>query len=112
MGETEENEIKEKLGDPTGNRSLQPECSRTFDLDIRYNHQKLDSFPPKFNKMEQPIASSFAITDRPREMFIEMDSFVSRYCRGDDREELKDELYNLKSAFESGWYDSDSDYDD
>ncbi|GME87760.1 unnamed protein product [[Candida] boidinii] len=84
-----------------------------YELDTSLN--KLDSFPESFIKTQGDNGIdqvSFDTSDNTRKLLIEMFDFVSRFCRNDEREELKDDLENLKTDYEFGYYDSDSEYDD
>ncbi|GMF99924.1 unnamed protein product [[Candida] boidinii] len=84
-----------------------------YELDTNLNH--LDSFPESFIKTQGDSGIdqvSFDTSDSTRKLLIEMFDFVSRFCRNDEREELKDDLENLKTDYEFGYYDSDSEYDD
>lgn len=78
---------------------------------IKQPFKYIDSLPQVFrdNTID---AVSLTVTDSLRENFKDMHSFVSRYCRTDEREELKDSLDTLKEAYTFGYEFSDEDEDD
>ncbi|ODV87915.1 hypothetical protein CANARDRAFT_5224 [[Candida] arabinofermentans NRRL YB-2248] len=84
----------------------------SYESPIPFDNQNLDSFPVEFMQMEKPIACSFDISDKPKIMLKNMFEIVSRYCKGDEREELRDDLEVLKEEYNGDNYDSDSESDD
>ncbi|KAK9352876.1 Misato segment II tubulin-like domain-containing protein [Lipomyces doorenjongii] len=69
------------------------------------------SYPPYLPE-SGPLYSSLYSTSLTRYELADMKDFVSRYVRGDDREELKDELDTLSAEFIFGWSDDSSGDDD
>lgn len=78
-------------------------------------HQKsegrvLSSVNVKSPESENTKDAELAITTSMKADFRRMHDFVSRFCRSDQREELKDSLATLREGYVNG-YDSDSDID-
>ncbi|KAK9365905.1 Misato segment II tubulin-like domain-containing protein [Lipomyces kononenkoae] len=65
------------------------------------------SYPPYLPEAG-PMYSSMYSTSITKYQLADMKYFVSRYIRGDDREELKDELDNLSGEYQFGWSDDSS----
>lgn len=71
---------------------------------------ELDSFPEKLRD-EKLDWCSFDITDKPKNAFGSMLDYVTRYCREDEREELKEDLSDLREQYVWGYDSDDDDYD-
>ncbi|ESW96156.1 hypothetical protein KL918_000104 [Ogataea parapolymorpha] len=71
----------------------------------------LDSFPAAFSEEEgrTPGLCTLGVTNAPRSWFKHMAALVSRHYRGDEREELKNELETMGEQYVWG-YESDDDY--
>ncbi|KAK9480367.1 Misato segment II tubulin-like domain-containing protein [Lipomyces japonicus] len=67
------------------------------------------SFPPFLHHAPDMFAS-MTTSSVTRHQFSDMNDFVSRYVRSDDREQLKDQIETLESEYEYGW--SDQSFDD
>lgn len=70
-----------------------------------------DSFPDFVNPNDN-LSATLKITTAPRKTFMEMKTFVSKFVRGDDRENMIQELETLAEEYEHGWNDSDQSDDD
>ena len=77
----------------------------------RHSFEYIDSTPEYF-KTADVKAASLGVTNRFKNNFRDMHSFVSKFCRNDDREELKDTLVNLSEAYTNGFEFSDEEEDD
>ncbi|QPG76860.1 hypothetical protein FOA43_004254 [Brettanomyces nanus] len=85
-------------------------CIRRYRQNIPFDNT-LDSFPKQFREATDSFEwCSLEITDKPKDSLDEMLRIVSRYCRDDEREDLKDSLSNLKEQYEWGFED-DEEYD-
>lgn len=77
-----------------------------------YPWQPSDTIPNDYSSITNYTAR-LEVTEKPRDVFKSWSDLVSRHFRYDtDREELKDELGTLASAYEEGWYDDDDSGDD
>ncbi|CAM9016852.1 unnamed protein product [Wickerhamomyces anomalus] len=70
-----------------------------------------DSFPDFINPSDN-VTATLGITTAPRKTLITMKTFVSKFVRGDDRENMIQELETLAEDYEHGWNDSDESDDD
>lgn len=70
------------------------------------------SSQPEFTQQYVSSKTRLAVTTKPRRTLLDMAKFVSIYERGDDREEMKQELGDLASKYEHGWEDDSDDGDD
>lgn len=69
-----------------------------------------DSFPQDFISANDTLSVSFTTSSSTRNVLHNWRQLVGKYARGDDREELADELDTLAERFSHGWSD-DEDYD-
>lgn len=69
--------------------------------------QKLDSFPEEFKQHDPFNWCKFDITDQSKDTIDEMLKFVVRFSKGDEREELREQLSDLKEVYT--WWNEDSD---
>ncbi|KAJ8101207.1 Misato segment II tubulin-like domain-containing protein [Lipomyces tetrasporus] len=69
------------------------------------------SYPSYFPEAG-PLYSALYSTSFTKYQLADMKDFVSRYVRGDEREELKDQLDNLTAEYEFGWSGDSSGDDD
>ncbi|CCH41020.1 Tubulin beta-1 chain [Wickerhamomyces ciferrii] len=67
---------------------------------------------PTFLKSSDSLKTSLEITTRPKKTLQEMKTFVSRFVRGDERENMIQELEVLAEEYVFGWEDSDGSDDD
>lgn len=70
------------------------------------------SSQPEFTKQYVSSKTRLAVTTKPRRTLLDMAKFVSIYERGDEREEMKQELGDMASKYEHGWEDDSDDDDD
>ena len=77
---------------------------------LRHEYEYVDSMP-EIMKNRKPLASSLSVDDTLKTDFTNMKNYVSRYCRNDKREELKDTLDNLREAYINGFEFSDEEDD-
>lgn len=70
------------------------------------------TIPDQFKK-NLSYSVKLSSTEKNRDLYRHWSNYVSRYFRFDDeREELKDDLETLVSAYEYGWYSDDDSGDD
>lgn len=77
-------------------------------LKSRYSYEYIDTLPTEFKKADVD-AILVGVTNSLKNNFTDMHDFVSRYCRTDEREELKDTLENLREAYTFGFEPSEDD---
>lgn len=70
------------------------------------------SSQPEFTKQYVSSKSRLAVTTKPRRTLLDMAKFVSMYERGDEREEMKQELGDMAARYEHGWEEESDGEDD
>ncbi|CAI4048687.1 hypothetical protein SKDZ_13G3370 [Saccharomyces kudriavzevii ZP591] len=71
-----------------------------------------DTIPPEFSN-DCEFSLQLTSSEKSRDVFKHWNEFVMRYFKNDnDREELKNELSDYASAYESGWYEDEDSGDD
>ncbi|ODQ65684.1 hypothetical protein NADFUDRAFT_82674 [Nadsonia fulvescens var. elongata DSM 6958] len=82
-----------------------------FELKCNIPYPTPNSYPNMI-KPEDHTYSSLAVTTTPKKVFSDMTRFVSKFVRGDTREQLKNDTDELAREYEWSWEsDEDSDYD-
>lgn len=88
-------------------KGTQRSALKRYVSEFSFNN-KLDSFPSWMRESPDEIsASSFSVTETLKYDFSKMYDYVSAYCRHDEREDLKNQLENLREAYVFG-FDDDS----
>lgn len=70
------------------------------------------SYPNNLVNPNDSVKATMEITTAPRKTLLEMKIYVSKFVRGDDRENMIQELETLAEQYEFGWNDSDESDDD
>ncbi|QHS75482.1 Dml1p [Saccharomyces paradoxus] len=71
-----------------------------------------DTIPAEFSR-DYEFALELKSSEKSRDIFKHWNEFVVRYFKNDnDREELKNQLSDYASAYESGWYEDEDSGDD
>ncbi|KAH3668628.1 hypothetical protein OGAPHI_002382 [Ogataea philodendri] len=78
-----------------------------YKSDIPFN-SALDSFPAQFRE-DTPTLCSVGVTNSPRKWFQEMAGVVSKYYRGDDRQDLKNDMETISEQYVWGYESDDED---
>lgn len=79
-----------------------------------YTHRYFpsDTIPTEFSN-DREFVLELESSEKNRDIFKHWNEFVVRYFKNDsDREELKNELSDYASAYESGWYEDEDSGDD